>query len=184
MTDDKLWLVFDVESVGLHGEGFAVGWVVWDQKRGYVADGYVACDPDAANGTEEAREWVRANVKVKPDRADPRGVRDFFWTVWRDWAAEGAVLAADVAWPVEARFLADCISDVPTEREWLGPYPLIDIASVRLAAGFDPLGTYDRLPNELPEHNPLNDARQSMRLLLEALTAGPSSSSEPGASDD
>jgi hypothetical protein len=50
-----------------------------------------------------------------------------------------------------------------------GPYPLVDVASVRLAAGLDPLGAYDRTAGELPVHNPLADARQSARLLLEAL---------------
>jgi len=81
---------------------------------------------------------------------------------------KGAVLAADVPWPVEARFLAQCIDDEPG-RKWDGPYPLIDIASVRLAAGLDPLASVERLAEELPQHDPLCDARQSGRLLVEAI---------------
>jgi hypothetical protein len=38
-----------------------------------------------------------------------------------------------------------------------------------LSAGMNPLATYDRTPSELPRHNPLADARQSARLLSEAL---------------
>jgi hypothetical protein len=38
-----------------------------------------------------------------------------------------------------------------------------------LALGRDPLATNERLPDELPAHNPLCDARQSARLLIEAL---------------
>ena len=38
-----------------------------------------------------------------------------------------------------------------------------------LCAGMDPMATYDRLPAELPRHDPLADARQSARLLVEAL---------------
>jgi hypothetical protein len=79
------------------------------------------------------------------------------------------MLAADCAWPVEARFLAACVDDQPEQRAWEGPYPLIDIASVRLAAGLDPLATVERLPSEMPAHDPLADARQSARLLIEAL---------------
>jgi hypothetical protein len=75
-----------------------------------------------------------------------------------------------VPWPVEAHFLSECVADRPQEREWQGPYPLLDVASVRLAAGLDPLATVDRLPSELPAHDPLADSRQSARLLVEALT--------------
>jgi hypothetical protein len=77
--------------------------------------------------------------------------------------------AADCAWPVEARFLARCVNDKPREREWQGPYPLMEIASYLEAAGMDPMKEYDRLPSELPKHNPLCDARQSARMLSMAL---------------
>jgi hypothetical protein len=73
------------------------------------------------------------------------------------------------AWPVEARFLAACVDDNPMTHEWSGPYPLHDLASVLMAAGRDPLAKNERLPGELPEHDPLADARQSARLLLAAL---------------
>ena len=79
---------------------------------------------------------------------------------------KGAVLVADHPFPVETRFL-----DGLTRHGVAMPYPLIDVASVRLAAGFDPIGTEPRLRNEEPAHNPLADARQSARLLLEALAA-------------
>jgi hypothetical protein len=51
-----------------------------------------------------------------------------------------------------------------------GPYPLHDLASILLAHGRDPLAKNERLPEELPEHDPLNDARQSARLLHEVLS--------------
>jgi len=72
---------------------------------------------------------------------------------------------------VEARFLIQCIEDDHYAREWWGPYPLIDVASLRMAAGLDPLGTEERIEllGELPEHDPLADARQSARLLVDAI---------------
>jgi len=172
-TTPDLYLVFDVESDGLHGEGFAVGWVAIEPDRvGGVPilweDGIAVAPAPTANA------WIRENVLPhlpEPTHPDARSVRDAFWRVWDHWSAKGARLAADVAWPVEARFLAACVDDAPATRAWSGPYPLIDISSVRLAAGKDPLGEEARLAEELPAHNPLADARQSARLLAEALRA-------------
>jgi hypothetical protein len=167
-----LFMVFDVESIGLHGEGFAVGYVVIDGSGAELAHGYRCCHPDQARGDEEGRKWVAANVPLPgPEKMlpVPGAVRTFFWMQWRHWKSKGAMLVADCAWPVEARFLAACIDGQPELRGWEGPYPLVDVASVRLAAGLDPLATVERLPSEMPAHDPLADARQSARLLIEAL---------------
>ena len=77
-------------------------------------------------------------------------------------------MAADCCWPVEANFLAQCIAD-NKQRTGDGPYPLLDVSSFLVATGSDPLKQYPRLPNELPAHNPLADARQSARLLRTCL---------------
>lgn len=166
-----MWMVFDVESVGLHGEGFSVGWYVISRDRRCIASAQYACDPDRAGGSEDDRKWIKENIPV-PNQgyncSSPKWVRDEFWRAWMYAKNRGAVLAADVPWPVESRFLAQCIDDDPS-RKWDGPYPLVDIASVRLAAGLDPLAKAGRLSDELPEHDPLCDARQSARLLIDAL---------------
>jgi hypothetical protein len=180
VSGPSLFMVFDVESVGLHGEGFAVGWVVVGGGK-ELESGRLACPAAAAYGTRSGREWVATNAPTMPNtHALPNDVRDAFWAAWLRWKGRGAVLAADCPWPVEARFLAACVEEARDpmtsgtetpegERDWQGPYPLIDVASVRLAVGLDPLGTAGRLPNELPAHDPLADARQSARLLVEAL---------------
>jgi hypothetical protein len=167
------FMVFDVESVGLHGDGFAVGWVVIDTRTGQEVEAQrLFTTHHAARGRERDREWVQENVRIEgaPVYRLPCMVRDAFWAAWARWRDEGAWLAADVAWPVEARFLAACVDDV-NGRDWGGPYPLVDIASVRLAAGLDPRGTVPRREDEEPAHDPLADARQSARLLMEALAA-------------
>lgn len=164
----SLWLVFDVESAGLHGEGFAVGWVVARRNLGTIAEG-IAVAADAL--TCAVPDWVAENVMPHlpaPTHPNAEAVRTRFWAVWTEWRQHGALLAADVPWPVEARFLAACVDD-DRGRQLEGPYPLIDVASVRLACGMDPLAEVGRWPDETPAHNPLNDARQSARLLLEAL---------------
>lgn len=171
-----LYMVFDVESIGLHGEGFAVGYVVVNKGGERLAEALITCPPDAACGNDTGRQWVAENIPAwEPTEAwhSPVGVRSAFGRDWKAWKALGAVLVADCAWPVEARFLAAWVDDVPLAREWQGPCPLHDLASVLLALGRDPLATNERLPDELPAHNPLCDARQSARLLIEALKTCP-----------
>lgn len=174
--DSKLYMVFDVESVGLHGEGFAVGWVVIrDGKE--IASACYACNPDnaksfigAADNGAADRAWVAENVKeLAYNERGPAQVRNEFWEAWEYAKKRGAQLVSDCAWPVEANFLSACIADNPKERAWDGPYPLLDVSSILLAAGKDPVGTFERKQDELPAHNPLCDARQSARVFIETL---------------
>lgn len=182
MKAPDYFMVFDVESVGLHGEGFSVGFVVLDANTGEeVAAAGWECLPMYADGTQEDRGWVANNVPLGIPGMRPcqttRDVREHFWGAWTEWKAKDAVLAADVPWPVEARFLAACVDQGQTARRnpraWDGPYPLLDIASIRYAVGLDPLGTEERTMAEKPAHNPICDARQSARLLWEALMRAP-----------
>ena len=169
-----LFLVFDIESVGLHGAGFAVGWVVVDRTGHEREAGYAGCSMDSASAGARAEDvqWVAEHVEpfCHVTHDTPEAVRAEFWAVWLRWKKLGAVMAADCCWPVEARFLIACVDDDREGRNWEGPYPLHDVGTARLAAGLDPLGSEDRLESELPLHNPLGDARQSARLLLEALS--------------
>jgi hypothetical protein len=163
---DKPILVFDVESIGLHGTGFAVGCVVLrggdvDEEFGWY------CGTDYAAGSADDREWVHREVSCVglTPLDSPYFVRKYFWEAWRAIADDGGYLLADCCWPVEANFLSACVAD-DAHRKWSGPYPLLDLAPLILASGGDPIATQERLENELPAHNPLNDARQSARLLI------------------
>lgn len=169
-TPPEIFMVIDVESIGLQGEGFAVGFVIITRTGKILHEGVFACPPDRAAGSLENREWVQANVPAILNTAlRPSIMRDQFWLEWLEWKKLGAVMVADCAWPVEARFLNHCVNDNLIKREWEGPYPLHDLASMMLVKGLDPLATNLRLENELPAHNPLCDARQSARLLIELL---------------
>lgn len=165
------FMVFDVESVGLHGEGFAVGYVVVDTNSNkpsqFIGERLLVCPPTYATGNDGGRKWIAGNVPDMPlNCSTPRDVRTQFWAHWELWREQGARLLADCAWPVEARFLAQCVDD-DSARTLGGPYPLLDLSSILLAYGMDPTTVFYREPDELPPHNPLNDARQSARLLLE-----------------
>lgn len=170
----KTYMVFDVESVGLHGEGFQVGYVVVNEVGEELSSMRYQCRYEDALGTREGRDWVRDNCPPR-DPEDPgnmftpKNVRYAFWMAWKAWhKSTDAALWSDCVWPVESNFLTACVMDDPDEREWEGPYPCYDVMTLRLAAGLNPHERCERLPNELPEHDALCDARQSARLMLEA----------------
>jgi hypothetical protein len=169
MILDK-FMVFDVESIGLHGDGFAVAWVVVNREGERLDEACLSCNPDLCAGADESRIWVSENVpELERTSPTPQHLRNTFWHEWRRWADQGAVLVADCAWPVEANFLSACVRLNHKEREWQGPYPLHDLASVMLVHGADPLAVTFRMPDELPAHHPLMDARQSARQLVQCL---------------
>jgi hypothetical protein len=175
------FFVFDVESIGLHGEGFAVGWVVVDRNGSEVDSGYVCILPDiCAEGAEGDRSWVSENVlphlpepTVKhegvSEEAMKNALRTIFWAHAQYWTNQGASFWAECGCPVETNFLEACVqADIET-RNWQSPYPLHEIASVMTAAGINPIEPQPRLESEEPKHHPTADARQSARLLIEAL---------------
>jgi hypothetical protein len=166
----RSFFVFDVESVGLHGEGFAVAGGVYLANGAAQWEFCYCCPADLAEGLASDRDWVNQNVPViEITHRSPYLIRRSFWHEWERARAAGAVMAAECLWPVEARFIRDCVSE-DAQRLSAAPYPVHEIASVMLAAGMDPMATYDRTPSEMPPHNPLADARQSARLLGEALS--------------
>lgn len=164
------YFCFDVESIGLHGEAFAVGWVVVNRDGDMCFEGLLAVDPAKAVGDDSDRVWV--NEHVPPIEANCKSYdffREEFWRMWLNWKEKGAVMVADCAWPVEANFLRQCILYDTEARRFQGPYPLHDLASIRLAKGEDPTGDYERIAGEFPRHNPLCDARQTARHLIQLL---------------
>lgn len=165
-----IYFVFDVESIGLHGEGFAVGFQVVDETGKHLDCGRYACPSIIAKGSKESHTWVEEHIpNFFVHNESTLQTRQQFWTKWLEWKEKGALLFADCAWPVEARFLCACVDDHIQQREWQGPYPLHDVATVLLTKGMNPLAKYPRTELELPEHDPLKDAQQSARLLIEAL---------------
>lgn len=178
-------LSFDVESNGLHGEGFAIGAVLLRPDGKEASTFYARCP------VENVDPWVRENVlpalaDAPITHAAPREMRDAFWQ-WMTDHREGAVIVVDCGWPVEAGMLSACVADDPS-RALAGPYPLHEVATLLLAAKADPLGSYaERVlsPEALAahrKHHPTDDARVSAltaRLALTALGAPGESPKEP-----
>lgn len=167
------FFVFDVESIGLHGEAFAVAGGMYSATGEAIREFAYHCNQAEAKGSPDDREWVIKNVTTHPSSAEqsnPFLVRERFWDEWMHAkSAFKAIMFVECGWPVEAAFLQSCINDHVETRKWSGPYPMHEIASIMLAAGMDPTATYERKESEKPAHEPLADARQSARLLATAL---------------
>lgn len=164
----RRFFVFDVESIGLHGEGFAVAGGVYLENGAVQNEFCFACPQEEAKGVDSDREWVKKNIPVlEITHRCPLGVRSAFWQQWRKAKNSDPeiTMAAECSWPVEARFLIQCVTDEPELRKWEGPYPLHDIATLLLAAGLDPMATYERSESAKPAHNPLADTRHSVDML-------------------
>jgi hypothetical protein len=53
------YFVLDVESIGLHGEGYAAAYAVFDLQRRELEAHTFACDPSNAVGDANDRAWVK-----------------------------------------------------------------------------------------------------------------------------
>jgi hypothetical protein len=166
-------MFFDVESIGLHGEGFAVGWVVVDAAGELQEEQRWACPSEAATGEASDRDWVAANVPALAVTHDsPIALRAAFWAVWQVWRERGACLVADCPWPVEAGFLSACVKDLGPSSHWQGPYPLLDVSTLVWAAGHDPRQPNERVAEaERPIHDPLADSHHALHRWQESCRA-------------
>lgn len=165
------FFVFDVESVGLHGEAFAVAGGIYINAAAQ-SEFRFCCPLEEAKGDDDDREWVKANVPVMEiTHRTTKELRHAFWAEWCQAVLRypDIKMAGECIWPVEAGFVTACVKDNTVTRKWQGPYPFYEISSFMAAAGMDPMATYEREASEKPAHEPLADARQSARLLATAL---------------
>jgi DNA polymerase III alpha subunit (gram-positive type) len=163
------YMVFDVESIGLHGEAFAVAWCI--VKDGKIeSERCLSCDRDSCYGSDIDRDWVDEYVPmIKITHEHRKDMLNEFWQEWVKQSSEGAALVADCCWPVETNFLSDCVRRHLSERKWQGPYPLLDLTSMFFAHNLNWIAT----GFDLHEHHPLRDARVSAATLIELLERHP-----------
>lgn len=173
--------MLDVENNGVHGLPFSVAYVLKDISEKTLSEG-IRTLSSLPPGTPKDTKWCQENIlshlplgEDLPDGSStPQGLAKFLAEAWRDanLAYPGeVVMAADVAYPVETTYLEGIRRYTPVARifDEFPIYPLIDLAPMLYAMGEDGLGTFKRQPDELPAHNPLHDARQSARIMVEVL---------------
>jgi len=173
MSSPRYLFVLDVESVGLYGQAFAYGCIVVDVNDWSIREErLVVTDPVLSRpGGLDDIHWVVNTIPRMVATHDTRQemFADFveLWDFWRgEEQAEDEKneiwVVADCPYPVEAHFFDELrrVTDPPIQV-----YPLLDVASMLFLIGKDPIGTYKRMQTELPRHNPLMDARMTVRQL-------------------
>jgi hypothetical protein len=176
----KVMMSVDAECRGLYGEAFAIGWVIYEEGK-ETSSCLLRCPlANAAPAFKDTvivrddDEWLLANVVPtipgSVTHSTPVAMRDTFWDAWVKVQKRGGRMLVDCGSPVEAHLLRQCVTDDWTgNSKYLAPMPLLDVACFLEACGMDGAASYPRLDNELPAHNPVNDARQSARLFFECV---------------
>ncbi len=161
----KNFFVFDVESTSLFGTGFAVGAVVVNEDGEELDKFYLMSEEGAA----KASDWVKENVLPKlihyPTCSTDNELRHEFFGFYLK-HKDTADIYSDVNFPVETNFLTAVYNDYPKDREFMMPYPLLDVANF-VDVKIDRIKECG-IPN-LMAHNPLHDSRASAALLINHL---------------
>ncbi len=164
------YFVFDVESIGLYGEGFAVGFVVVDLEGNVQSVGFHGTDPANADGAPTDRSWVSEHVlpAVRHRQMtceNPSEVRSRFFDDMRKALRAGAQLWGDAVYPVESTFLRLTLEERLGGKLDAASSPVLrDVAPVALLLGIEDA------PSRVP-HDPVEDARASAATLLCAVSA-------------
>ncbi len=164
----QLFFSVDAETDGLYGEAFAIGAVVTDEK-GEIRDSFC----EKCSVPEVRDEWTRANclpyLKDIPECGSREELRRDFWSFYQKYR-EKSIILADVPYPVEAQLFRKCVEENLSERCFQGPFPLIDVASILYASGYDPLADRMEFAGVTGDrHHPLTDAHASVLCLLKVL---------------
>jgi hypothetical protein len=175
LTRQTVFLTFDVESNGLHGNAFAVAGLLI-RADGEVLEEFTARCPIVG----EVDAWVKKNV-LKPlatmaeDTQDEKALRDKFWTWFKAAREKADYVLVNNGYPVEYRFLIACQDDDIEARYWEHPFPVIEVSSLFLAAGIKILTpATDLIEDKIAgqtvlRHHPLWDAKVSALAAIAAL---------------
>lgn len=165
----KNFCVVDVESNGLHGQSFAVGAVVVNAD-GVEVDRFCARTPIIGDVDEFVMEQVLPAMSAIPVTHDDPGAMVEAFVKWFE-AIGDVDLFVDVGYPVETTFF------IGTSLFGFAPYPVHEVATLFLAASFDPdcdravFARESGYPEEIvlltgEKHDPVADARASASCVL------------------
>lgn len=162
--------IFDVESTFLHGDAFMVSALIYDIQKAEVTTTF-----NARYIPTKTSDWVNDNIVKKVDTArfllckDFKEMRAEFFQFYIEFKDQ-CVIMVDTPYPVETNFLEAIYNDDPVSREWLMPYPLIDMGSILSIFGLSEIdrAEYSEIAN-LEKHNPYYDNLASLFSLLKCL---------------
>lgn len=162
------FIFIDAETDGLYGAFLTVGLVAADESGKILEKAYYGIKKEHMLLTDA---WTRENVwPVLADYEvceDEDELLEKVWAFWMQYREE-AYAVADVMYPVESRLLMKCVMKNEAERKYLGPFPMLDLSSMLMAAGYDPRVNRVELLDEDEKkvmmgriHNALNDAEMT-----------------------
>lgn len=166
MKGNHLFFI-DAETDGLYGAFISAAVVVTDENCQELERKYWGVDIQPA---DVKSEWVRKNVLPVMGKYEKcRDEQDLLTHVWKLWMQyqESAYAIGDVIFPVEVRLFSKCVEQNCKEREYMGPLPLIDMSSILLAKGIDPMTERKNLVSDIDqgyEHNALYDVETMIEL--------------------
>lgn len=170
-------MIFDVESDGLFGEGFAVSAIILN-----IGVGDSCKIVDCLNvkcSIQIKDDWVRENVLPHLDYMETvytvKEVRDRFYDFYKKYIYDLKHIYSDCNFPVETNFVSAMVMDNLQERQTEMPYPLEDICTrknrdinrkqhyIQKNAQYIVMDVATRMPQQ---HNPLWDCICSAYFLL------------------
>lgn len=175
INNDTKLLCFDLETNGLHGQAFAVGGLIMDA-AGNIESQYSARCPIKG----ELDEWVSENVipfieDMEQTHKDYKSFCDDFWAWFVEAQNRSDYVIVQNGYPVEYRFLLQCQEMDIESRYWDHPFPILDLTSMLVMAGYDAEDKVRLAGQWLKEtgfakHHPLNDAHLTARMAFEILS--------------
>lgn len=159
--------IMDAETDGLYGKILTIA-VLVAKNSGEVVEYFYGGIPN--NITNVSNVWVKENVipilgeyEVFEEETE---ILNKVWHLWEKYQ-EKARCFVDILYPVESHLLWRMVKLELNTREYLGPFPIIDIAGLLLAMGKDPNTDRQALLGETSGmlHNALFDVQLSNRLL-------------------
>lgn len=137
----KFFLSFDAETDGLYGDGWWAAAVVFNKETDELVD-YFNCaveNPEFQDNfvtTEILPVFIEASTLLNDGNIskpmlvkDREELRNKLWEFYMR-HREVCDFVVDVAMPVESYFMRQCVMGNFSDREWKGPYPAFDVASM------------------------------------------------------
>ena len=166
MQKNNLFFI-DAETDGLYGKFLTVAIIVTDNNLNEIERAYFGIRKE---DMDVKSKWVIENVLPilgEYDEVNSEGeLLDKVWELWRKYA-DNAYAVANVPIPVESRLFAKCVEKDLSNREFQGPFPLIDISSMLLAKDINPLEERGILIGEHSKgnvHNALYDVEVMIKI--------------------
>jgi len=163
----KKIVFFDVETDGLYGSFLTAALIVADWDGNEIERAYYGIKRENMHVTEP---WVKENVLPKLGSYEEcESETELLQKTWEFWLKyeEDAYMVCDVGYPVESRFLQACVALNRAENTGKAPFPLVDLSSLLLAKGYDPLCDRKEFVDDYKEdkvHNALYDVEVAIEV--------------------